>query len=138
LIYRKLLRLGFAVANAIAIKSPKNYPAGLISTHANLGSIAQFEREIMLERQREGIANAKGEGKYKGRAPTARAKASEVQELRRARKGPSEIANQVGISRASVYRIIVLAIPVRAKGDRKSRADCYRVPADAEGRELQS
>ncbi len=32
-----------------------------------LGSIAQFERELMLERQREGIAKAKAEGKYKGR-----------------------------------------------------------------------
>src|SRR5258708_4167498 len=35
-----------------------------------LGSVAQFEREVMLERQRAGIAKAKGEGKYKGRAPT--------------------------------------------------------------------
>src|SRR5271166_3416703 len=34
-----------------------------------VGAIAQFEREIMLERQREGIAKAKAEGKYKGRAP---------------------------------------------------------------------
>jgi DNA invertase Pin-like site-specific DNA recombinase len=33
-----------------------------------LGAIAQFERELMLERQREGIAKAKAEGKYKGRA----------------------------------------------------------------------
>jgi DNA invertase Pin-like site-specific DNA recombinase len=37
-----------------------------------IGAIAQFERELMLERQREGIAKAKAEGKYKGRAPTAR------------------------------------------------------------------
>ena len=33
---------------------------------ANIGSVAQFEREMMLERQREGIAKAKAEGKYKG------------------------------------------------------------------------
>jgi DNA invertase Pin-like site-specific DNA recombinase len=33
-----------------------------------LGSIAEFERSLMLERQREGIAKAKGEGKYKGRS----------------------------------------------------------------------
>ena len=33
-----------------------------------IGSVAQFEREVMLERQREGIAKAKGEGRYKGRA----------------------------------------------------------------------
>jgi DNA invertase Pin-like site-specific DNA recombinase len=36
-----------------------------------LGAIAQFERELMLERQREGVAKAKAEGKYRGRAPTA-------------------------------------------------------------------
>ena len=46
-----------------------------------LASVAQFEREIMLERQREGIAKAKGEGKYKGRKPTARAKAADVHRL---------------------------------------------------------
>src|SRR5262249_46819764 len=46
-----------------------------------LGAIAQFERELMLERQREGIAKAKAEGKYRGRAPTARAKTPEVQRL---------------------------------------------------------
>jgi DNA invertase Pin-like site-specific DNA recombinase len=45
-----------------------------------LGSIAEFERQIMLERQREGIAKAKSEGKYKGRAPTARAKTDLVLE----------------------------------------------------------
>ncbi len=33
-----------------------------------LGGIAQFEREIMLERQREGVAKAKATGKYKGRS----------------------------------------------------------------------
>ena len=36
-------------------------------------SFAQFEREIMLERQREGIAKAKADGRYKGRKPTAKA-----------------------------------------------------------------
>ena len=43
-----------------------------------MASVAQFEREMTLERQREGIAKAKGEGKYKGRKPTARARAEEV------------------------------------------------------------
>jgi DNA invertase Pin-like site-specific DNA recombinase len=37
-----------------------------------LGSIAQFEREIMLERQRKGIAKAKREGRYAGRRQEAR------------------------------------------------------------------
>ena len=47
-----------------------------------LGGISQFEREMMLERQREGIARAKAEGKYKGRAPTARRKSEEVLKLK--------------------------------------------------------
>ena len=70
-----------------------------------LGSIAQFERELMLERQREGIAKAKAEGKYKGRKPTARAKGSEVKRLKLEGVGPTAIAKQLGISRASVYRL---------------------------------
>src|SRR5271157_3877707 len=39
-----------------------------------IGSIAEFERSIMLSRQLEGIAKAKAEGKYRGGIPTARAK----------------------------------------------------------------
>ena len=70
-----------------------------------LGSIAQFERELMLERQREGIAKAKAEGKYKGRKPTARAKGSEVKRMRLEGVGASEIAKRLNISRASVYRL---------------------------------
>lgn len=72
-----------------------------------LGSIAQFEREIMLERQREGIAKAKAEGKYKGRKPTARAQASQVLHLLKEEGLPAaDVATRLGISRASVYRII--------------------------------
>src|SRR5215218_6743546 len=43
-----------------------------------MAAMAQLEREIMLERQREGIARAKAEGKYKGQPPHARAKAPQV------------------------------------------------------------
>lgn len=71
-----------------------------------LGGIAEFEREIMLERQREGIAKAKLAGKYKGRKPTARAKSSEVLELYGEGTGATEIAKKLGIGRASVYRIL--------------------------------
>ncbi|WP_420344738.1 recombinase family protein [Paenirhodobacter sp.] len=71
-----------------------------------LGGVAEFEREIMLERQREGIAKAKADGKYKGRAPTARAKADDVVKLHRDGIGGSEIAKRLGIGRASVYRIL--------------------------------
>jgi DNA invertase Pin-like site-specific DNA recombinase len=71
-----------------------------------MGGIAQFEREIMLERQREGIAKAKSEGKFKGRKPTARAKADEIQALRSSGIMPTEIAKRLGIGRQSVYRIL--------------------------------
>ncbi len=43
-----------------------------------IGAIAQFDRSIMLERQREGIAKAKAAGRYRGRKPTARAKESDA------------------------------------------------------------
>jgi DNA invertase Pin-like site-specific DNA recombinase len=71
-----------------------------------IGAIAEFEREMMLERQREGIAKAKAEGKYKGRAPTARAKAERIRELRQQGVGATAIARLVGVSRASVYRVM--------------------------------
>jgi DNA invertase Pin-like site-specific DNA recombinase len=70
------------------------------------GSIAQFEREIMLERQREGIAKAKGEGRYKGRTPTARRQADEIVWLAHKRTPRAEIAKQLGIGESSVYRVL--------------------------------
>lgn len=69
-----------------------------------LGGVAEFEREIMLERQREGIAKAKAEGKYKGRVPTARQKSEEIRELWMQGCGATDIAKKLNISRASVYR----------------------------------
>jgi DNA invertase Pin-like site-specific DNA recombinase len=74
-----------------------------------IGAIAEFEREMMLERQREGIAKARAAGKYKGRAPTARAKADRIRELRQQGVGATEIARLVGVSRASVYRVMASA-----------------------------
>ena len=71
-----------------------------------LGGINQFEREMMLERQRDGIAKAKAEGKYKGRKPTARAKSPQVLEMKDAGASVKVITEQLGISRASVYRIL--------------------------------
>ena len=73
-----------------------------------LGAVAEFERAIMLERQREGIAKAKAAGKYKGRARTAMAKAGEVEAMLAAGVNPSDVARQLGIGRSSVYRAIRL------------------------------
>ena len=83
-----------------------------------LGSIAEFERELMLlERQREGIAKARADGKYKGRQPTARKKAADVLKLRAEGRSANHIVSALGISRASVFRILAensLTDPMRA------------------------
>ena len=71
-----------------------------------LGGIAEFERRIMLERQREGIDKAKAEGKYKGRQPTARAKAEEMRRLDEEGRTRKEIAEELGVSVRSVYRVL--------------------------------
>jgi predicted transposase/invertase (TIGR01784 family) len=71
-----------------------------------MSSVAQFEREMMLERQREGIQKAKTEGKYKGRKPTARAKAESVKRLLSTGMSKAEVIDQLGISRTSLYRIL--------------------------------
>ncbi len=75
-----------------------------------LGGIAEFERALMLERQREGIAKARDEGKYKGRAPTARRKADEVKKLKAEGKTADAIAAELNIGRASVFRILKEAV----------------------------
>jgi DNA invertase Pin-like site-specific DNA recombinase len=64
---------------------------------------------MMLERQREGIAKAKAEGKYRGRKPTARAKADDAVRLYRDGKRVAHIAKELDIGRASVYRALEAA-----------------------------
>lgn len=70
-----------------------------------LAAVAQFEREIMLERQREGIAKAKREGRYMGRQKAAQRHAAKVKELAAQGTKPAKIAEEIGISRSSVYRM---------------------------------
>jgi len=89
----------------LAIQLDTSTPTGKLMLNL-LGSIAEFERELMLERQREGIAKAKAEGKYKGRVPTARSKADDVLAMRAAGKTPQQIQEALGISRASYFRIV--------------------------------
>ena len=83
-----------------------------------IGAVGAFERELMLERQREGIAKAKAEGRYRGRKPTARAKSPEVLVLKADGVRPVEIARRLGISRASVYR--ALETETRRQGSSES------------------
>jgi DNA invertase Pin-like site-specific DNA recombinase len=97
LVVTKLDRLARSMANLVAIISrlkARGVALNILATQLDtttptgklmlnlMGSFAEFEREIMLERQREGVAKAKAEGKYKGRVPTAQRRASEVVQLR--------------------------------------------------------
>lgn len=71
-----------------------------------MGGIAQFEREIMLERQREGIAKAKAAGRFKGRPTTVAAKAEEIRALAATGMSMGKIAAQVGVGKGSVHRLL--------------------------------
>lgn len=70
-----------------------------------LAAIATFEREMMLERQADGIAKAKEAGVYTGRKPTAKAKSAEVLSLLDQGKTKEAVASTLKIGVASVYRI---------------------------------
>ncbi len=82
--------------------------------------IGQFECEIMLTRQREGIAKAQCEVKYKGRAPTARSRSERILQLSKAgmsakdivaemAKEPDKKGKPIKISERSVYRVLAEA-----------------------------
>jgi DNA invertase Pin-like site-specific DNA recombinase len=91
----RVLNIGMDTAN----------PTGKLMLNV-LASVAQFEREMMMERQREGVAKAKADKKYKGRAPTARAKADQVRALASQGTKKAAIARELGKSQRSVFRIL--------------------------------
>ena len=76
-----------------------------------MGAVAQFERDRLAERRTYGIVKAKAEGKYKGRAPTARAKTAAILKRAESDLSADDIAKLEGVSRASVYRILKEARP---------------------------
>ena len=87
-----------------------------------LAGVATWEREIMLERQREGIAKAKGEGRYLGR----KQEIDTADVWRRAVAGeqPAAIAKTLGVARSSVYRHLPGAddlVLVRSHGTPEAR-----------------
>jgi DNA invertase Pin-like site-specific DNA recombinase len=77
-----------------------------------LGSVSQFERAILLERQREGIAIAKQAGAYKGKKKTlTRAKQQELKARADAGENRVKLAKELGISRQSLYNYLSYAEP---------------------------
>jgi DNA invertase Pin-like site-specific DNA recombinase len=75
-------------------------------TLAVIGAVGEFEREMMLERQREATAKTRRERKSKGRPPTAQRHAAEIKRLDNEGMKPSDIATRLGIGRSSVYRVL--------------------------------
>jgi len=71
-----------------------------------LAGVATWEREIMLERQREGIAKAKTEGKYKGRKPTVAVQVETIRTMHATGVKPAHIVHRLGVARSSVYRML--------------------------------
>ena len=84
-------------------KDAEDDPFARLQLHM-MAAFAQFERAIILKRQREGIARAKARGVYKGRRPTI--DPDEVAKLKAEGLGATEIAKKLGIGRASVYRLL--------------------------------
>jgi DNA invertase Pin-like site-specific DNA recombinase len=69
-----------------------------------LGVFAEFETNLRMERQLEGVAAAKEAGVYKGRKATL--DADKIKQLRAEGMGGTAIARQLGIGRTSVYRLL--------------------------------
>ena len=72
-----------------------------------MGTLAQFEREQMLERQRVGVRRAKAEGKYQGRPPMKGAKKAAALAAAADRSiSYREAAERAGISERTLYRLL--------------------------------
>lgn len=69
-----------------------------------LGAVAEFETDLRRERQMEGIEKARAAGRYRGRPKTI--DANEVRRLLATGMGPTAVARQLGVGRASVYRCL--------------------------------
>jgi DNA invertase Pin-like site-specific DNA recombinase len=103
-IIRRLQAKGVGV-RIVNLGIDTNTPTGKLMLNI-LGGVAEFEREMMLERQREGIAKAKAEGKYRGRKPTVQVKADRIHTMHAQGISLSEIARRLDIGKASVHRVL--------------------------------
>ena len=72
-----------------------------------MGAFAAFERALIRERQREGVAVAKAQGKYKGRKQVlSDAAITRLQERAAAGEPKARLARELGISRETLYRYL--------------------------------
>ena len=72
-----------------------------------MGAFAEFERELIRERQAEGIAIAKADGRYKGRVPVlAQASVKDIERRAAAGESKTMLAKEYGVSRATIYNVL--------------------------------
>lgn len=74
-----------------------------------MGAVSEFERSIILERQREGIALAKRRGVYKGRKPADPAKLEEAKRLIALGVSKAEAARRTGVGRTTLFKYLKLS-----------------------------
>ena len=101
------LSVGFvSLTEALDLTTPTGRAmAGLLSV------FAQFENEILRERIRVGIAEARLQGKHLGRPVTVGKMGGQIRKLHRAGVSKAEIARRLGIGRTSVRRILKTYFP---------------------------
>ena len=80
-----------------------NSAAGELVFHV-FGAIAHFERRLIAERTKDGIAAARARGKHPGRQPLDPEKIAAALELVKAGLSPTVAARQLGLGRSTVYR----------------------------------
>lgn len=73
------------------------------------GAMAEYERSLMLERQRAGIKKAQDDGRYGGRKPVPEATVKKVHDLHAKGRKPPEIAKELSLGRSTVYRLLKVA-----------------------------
>ena len=76
-------------------------PSGKLVFHV-IGSVAEFERDIIRERVRAGLANARRKGKRLGRPPQPKSKRDEAEKLRQKGKSFRAIAKALNVSEGSI------------------------------------
>ena len=97
--------MGLRILDFGGVEVDTHSPSGKL-TLTMFAAMAQFEREMMLERQREGIAKAKAEGKYKGRKPVPEETIAQIKALKAEGVRPAEIAKRVSLRWSTVYRLL--------------------------------
>ncbi len=79
-----------------------------------MGAFAEFERALILERQREGIAQAKARGAYKGRKPISSNQIEEARKMIATGKAKTDICKELGIGRTTLYKYLkMMNLPVK-------------------------